>query len=274
MRGKSLSFLIIFIILLLLSACQTKEEVAPEIAATSTNTPIPTNTPQPSPTPSPSPTPNAETVLENSAVAMDALQSVTQEQVSLLSASIISNTQTQSCDYEQPANAYCHITAVLVPPGSTRPLENKYEILFLDGEAWTRQDGRPQWDSVSGADAESLSLIAEPQTPFQLPQTGMLNVQMNGVSDLDGVAVYELEAIVDETAVSSILGPSVQGLLAFTQNMEVSTKLSVGVDDFLIYKQIILATFTFQGQPVEFTSEITNSGFNEPKKFPDPSATN
>ena len=134
-------FLIIPAILFTLSACQntTKETAAPAIEVASTATPRPTNTPEPTPTPSP--TPDAETVAQNSAVAMSELERMTQMQVSLLNTAVLSNTQTQTCDYEQPANAYCRITAVLVPPGSTRPLENKYEILFLDGEAWTREDG-------------------------------------------------------------------------------------------------------------------------------------
>ena len=274
MRKMMLIGLLVIMIALLLSACQNSQEASPENAATATNTPIPTNTPEPSPTPSPSPTPNAEQVLSNSIVAIGEVESVTQSQVSLINTAVLSNTQTQTCAYEQPANAYCQITAVLVPPGSTRPLENKYEILFLDGEAWTREDGRPEWESVPADDAEAASLIAQPQTPFSLPETAVTDPQMTDVTDLDGIPVYQIEATVDETAVTDILGDSVQGLLAFTQNMEVSTTLWVGVDDFLVYKQTILATFTFQGTPVEFTSEITNSAFNQPKQFPDPSATN
>lgn len=272
MRKKLISLILIFIIFGALAACQNGGDAAPEVIAAATNTPIPTNTPQP--TPSPSPTPNADQVLANSIVALGEVQSVTQSQVSLINTAVLSNTQTQTCAYEQPANAYCQITSILVPPGGGRPLENKYEILFLDGEAWTRENGRPEWTSVPAEEAEELSLIAQPQTPFSLPETAVLDPQMTEVTDLDGVAVYQLEAVVDETAVSGILGDSVQGLLAFTEDMDVSTTLWVGVGDFLIYKQTILATFTFQGTPVEFTSEITNSGFNQPKQFPDPSATN
>lgn len=272
MRKLLVSFMTIIILCGALAACQN--EAAPEVIATATNTPIPTNTPEPSPTPSPSPTPNADEVFTNSIAALNEVESVTQSQVSLINTAVLSNTQTQTCAYEQPANAYCQITSILVPPGGGRPLENKYEILFLDGEAWTRENGRPEWTSVPAEEAEELSLIAQPQTPFSLPETAVLDPQMTEVTDLDGVAVYQLEAVVDETAVSDILGDSVQGLLAFTEDMDVSTTLWVGVDDFLIYKQTILATFTFQGTPVEFTSEITNSGFNQPKQFPDPSATN
>ncbi len=276
MRKMFLIGLLTFFVFLLLSACQSAQPDAniAEVESVPTNTPIPTNTPEPSPTPSPSPTPNAEQVVANSIVAINEVESVTQSQVSLINTAVISNTQTQTCDYEQPANAYCRITAVLVPPGSTRPLENKYEILFLDGAAWTREDGRPEWESVSEADAAAASLIAEPKTPFTLPETAVLDPQMTDVTELDGIPVYQLEASVDDTIISDILGESIQGLLAFTEDMAVSTTFWVGVDDFLIYKQTILATFTFQGTPVEFTSEITNSAFNQPKQFPNPSATN
>ncbi len=274
MQKKLFLFLIISATLLLLSACQTGAEIAPEIEVVPTETAVPTNTPPPTATPSPSPTPNAPTVLENSAVAMENLTSVTQTQLNLISSTLISNTQTQTCAYEQPSNAYCQIASQLIPPGSTRPLENKYEILFLDGDAWTRQDGRPEWESVSQADAEELSLIAQPNTPLHIPPTLLQEVQMTGVNELDGQMMYEIEAVILETAVKDILGTSMQGLLAFTENMEIDTTLWIGVDDFLIYQQTILATFTFQGEPVEFKATINNSEFNQPQIFPDPEATN
>ena len=213
-------------------------------------------------------------VIENATTAMASLNSVRQEQISLLNTPIISNTQTQTCNYEKPENAYCQISSILNSPGSNRPIENSYEILFLDGEAWTRQDGRPEWDSASQSEAEELSLIAEPNTPLQLPPEALQNVTLNGIVEMDGQAMYEIGALVNETAVPNILGPSVQGLLAFTDNMEISTTLWIGSEDFLIYKQAIIATFTFQGEPVEFNSEIQNSGFNEELIYPDPSATN
>ena len=277
MRKLILTFLPIFTVLLILSACQTSENSTPtgDVEAAPTETPLPpTNTPEPSPTPSPSPTPNAEMVIENSTQAMAELTSLRQEQLSLINTALISNTQTVGCNYEQPTNAYCQINTQLVPPGGTRPIENKYEILFIDEAAWTRQDGRAEWESVSQSEAEELSLIAEPNTPLQIPPEALQEVTMNGVTGLDGQAMYEIEANVDETAVSDILGPSMQGLLAFTQNMEISTTIWIGVEDFLIYQQNIIATFTFQDEPVEFSSDIQNSAFNEELIFPDPSATN
>lgn len=269
---KGLVFLIVISIISgILTACQNGSSAPP----TATATPLPpTNTPEPSPTPSPSPTPNAEMVIENAATAMAAVESMRQEHVSLIDTAVLSNTQTVGCNYVQPANAYCQINAQLMPPGSSHAIENKQEILFIDDQAWTRQDGRAEWESVSPSEAEELSLIAEPNTPLQIPTEALQKVTMNEVTEIDGLPMYEIEAMIDETAVKNILGPSMQGLLAFTQNMKISTTIWIGVEDFLIYQQNIFATFTFQEEPVEFSSDIHNSAFNEELIFPDPVATN
>jgi hypothetical protein len=153
-----------FVIVWLLAACQpgantaVSPEPTQEAALESQPTAVPTNTPESEP--------DALTILDQSAAAISQLNTLTQEDVMLVTSAAITSTLQQNCQYERPSSAYCQIESILKTADRERPLTNEYEMLFLDGMIYTRPDGRPEWETAP--DTAGPGMINPQDGPFIL----------------------------------------------------------------------------------------------------------
>ncbi len=263
-----------FVVIWFVAACQPggntavspepTQEAAIESQPTAppTKTSVPTNTPEPEP--------DALAILGQSAAAIGQLNTLTQEQVMLVTSAAITSTLQQDCQYERPSSAYCQIESSLKTADRERPLTNKYEMLFVDGMTYTRQDTRPEWETVPDEAISSKGMINPQDSPFILHPGMVVEADVVGETDVEGADVYEIVALMDSGIITALLGEAAAEMLPDLGSTGIQARLLIGKEDSLPYSQEFTAAFSLQGEAAEWQIIIRNTGFDEPVTIPQP----
>ena len=257
-----------FIIILLLAACQSggntavSPEPTQEAALESQPTAAPTNTPEAEP--------DAPAILDQSAAAISQLNTLTQEDVMLVTSAAITSALQQNCQYERPSSAYCRIESALKTAGRERPLTNEYEMLFLDGMVYTRQDTRPEWETVPDEALSGRGMINPQDGPFILNPGMVVEADVVGETAVDGTDVYEIEAIMDSVIITALLGDVAAEMLPGLDKADIQGRFLIGKADNLPYLQEFTAVISLQGETAEWQITIRSAGFDEPVTIPQP----
>lgn len=244
------------------SANPEPTESAPENAADSQppSTAVPTNTPEP----------DARQILNQSVTALAQANTLKQEQVMLVTSPVITSTLQQTCQYERPSSAYCQIESTLKTADRERPLTNEYELLFLEEGTYIRQPTRPEWETMTAETLAGQAVINPQAGPFVLPAEMVAEAALVGETAVNGTDVYEIEAKMNPTIITHLLGEAATEMLPGLDQADIQGRFLVGKETNLPYLQEFTANINLQGIPAEWEINIRSTGFDEPVTIPQP----
>jgi hypothetical protein len=143
-------------------------------------------------------------------------------------------------------------------------------MLFLDGTVYTRPDGRPEWETVPDGAASGTGMINPQDGPFILNPGMVAEADVARETAVDGIDVYEIQAVMDSVIVTALLGDVAAEMLPDLVGADIQGRFLIGKTDNLPYLQEFTAVINLQGDTAEWQISIRNSGFDEPVTIPQP----
>lgn len=208
--------------------------------------------------------------LAAAAAALNALETVTQDQTTDITMAAVVMSQVQSCQYQLPfAETYCQVNTTLQT--QARPLTTRHEVLKAAGQNWLRDGSRVQWQRVPAAHGTPVTL----EKPYIVPTDQVLAARMAGEEMIEDTAVTLIEANLNGEILNNLLDE--QFLAQFEtdiMDLIVSAQIWVGTADQIPYRQLLTIRYTFRSDDIAVAIDTTTSGINQPVTIPDPLATN
>ena len=234
-------------------------EPTPTPTPTSTSTPTPT--PEPTTTPAPTPTPDLSTargIIAAAASAMDALQS----------GSLRHETVTE--DAGNPENTFAIVLELdFQYPDRSRSVTsfsiggNTVEITYINiGANHYSHSPGAKWTHTIDDSCDQGSGLSYGALNLRLDDGELQSINLQGVEDLDGEAVFYLAGRLSLSAMLEILGdtdisddPTLLG--------DADIELWIGIEDFLVRQLILNATGTEDGSEFKVDTMINYSNFGK-----------
>lgn len=215
--------------------------------------------------------PDTQTILEKSAEAAQSIETLTQEQVTIITSETFTQTQHQICIQDLPDHGYCQLDTVAEFPGLTEPITQSIEMLMHEGTFWLREAGQETWEELP----EDFMQQAGFAENFEVELSANLDLFENpvlvGERETGGVAVYEIEAEVSPDLFSLLLNEEMaEEFLSLAEDIEMAVTIWIGTEDFITRKQEMTMHMTIEGETLDVVSQVANSGINEPVEIPDP----
>lgn len=216
---------------------------------------------------------DVETIFMKSEEALNKIETITQDQISVMSTSFFTQTQTMHCQQELPNKAYCVSDTVITISGSPEPITQTFELVNLDNQLWIRESETDPWEPLPEDFLEESGFAADFADQYSSGFDFMIDPVLVGERQIDGEDMFEIEAEVSVDTFTTLLDEeTAEQFLSVAEDIEMNTTMWIGKEDYIIRKQEVTITMTVEGEAFNAVVHTANYGINEPVDIPDPTA--
>lgn len=214
---------------------------------------------------------SAEEILQKSSEALNKIDTITQEQNLIVSTSFFTQTQHMICHQDLPDSGYCITEISMQAPGEEPMVIQSFEIVVHDDQYWIRPEGQEAWEELPEDFLEDSGFAEDFEEEYTSALEFLIDPALIGEREIDGLVVYEIHADLSEEMFAVVLNEeTAEQFLAEAEDLEMSTTLWIGKEDFITRRQVLNMFLIIEGEAIELENVVINSNINEPVDIPDP----
>lgn len=274
---------------------QPTDALKPSPTPKSTQTPVPTNTNTPQPSSTPEPQTEAASATESTAVettsalpdsslaAFDGLaliqaaeenshnqETLTMEQIVVVSATGFSQSTNQTCVSDIPAEATFCETLTTVNIIGTQPVTSSIQLVQIGADAWLREESG-RWEPFPVETMENLNTKDIAQLRLS---DYMLETQVVRRVTIDELETYQIDFALDvDRYFAFILGEEAAAqFAALSSDSYGSGSIWIAIATPLPIRVSATMGFTIEGEELLTEVKANYHSYNQPIEIPDPTA--